>query len=77
MLRSPFVDAADALNKPPFMLLNEWSELPTAYAPFSGDSELALSRLDAMQNEVIAWWSGFKKFQQLKVRSAIDAVMAA
>ena len=69
MLRSPFVGAPDALNGPPFLLLNQWSELGEVYAPFAN----APSRvLDALQNDVMQWWRQFKRAQQVKMRDLID-----
>jgi hypothetical protein len=76
MLRSAFVDATDALNAPPFVLLNDWSELAAAYAPFADDLPRALAELDALQDKVVGWWGEFKHLQQKKLRNMIDAVMA-
>jgi len=76
MLRSPFVHAADALNEPPFILLNDWSELAEAYAPFADNSERALRALDTLQEKVFDWWKHFTMHQQQKVRTAVNAVLA-
>jgi len=75
MLRSPFVHAADALDEPPFILLNDWNELVEAYAPFADNSEDTLRALDTLQEQVIKWWDVFKLRQQQKVRAAINAVL--
>ena len=75
MLHSSFVEAHDALNGPPFLLLNEWGDLPKAYDPFFGTSQRAMARADAMQAEVITWWCRFKRLQQQKIRSAVNAII--
>jgi Exostosin family len=75
MLRGPFVRAAGALNGPPFLLLDDWTQFAVAYAPFADGSPGALAALDALQNEVIVWWEAFKRTQQRKLRGLIDAVL--
>ena len=77
MLRSPFVHAADALDEPPFIILNDWNELAEAYAPFADTSQHTLTAIDALQDKVVCWWDEFKSRQQRRVRAAIDAVMAS
>ena len=74
MLRSPFVDAREALNGPPFLLLNRWSEFADAYAPLANAPS---DVLDAMQSGVIQWWTRFKRAQQEKMRRLIDEFMEA
>lgn len=76
MLRSPFVAAADGLDRPPFLLLNDWSELAASYAPFADGSPRALMALDALQDDVVSWWDNFKRLQQRKLRAAVNAVMS-
>jgi hypothetical protein len=76
MLRSPFVDAAGALDRPPFMLLDNWTDLAEAHAPFADGSQQALMALDALQVKILEWWDGFKCCQQQRLRGAIDAVMS-
>jgi len=77
MLRSPYVAAPDALGNPPFILLDSWSELPAAYAPYAGaDTPAAIERLEAKQREIVDWWKGFKLRQQQKVKELIDRSFA-
>ncbi len=76
MLRSAFVDAPDALNRPPFVLLDDWSELGPACAPYLDGSARAAAALDALQDEVLVWWERFRYVLQQRVRERIDAVVA-
>lgn len=76
MLRSTFVDAADALNGPPFLLLDNWSALAAAYASLSDETPRGLAALDALQAEVGDWWERFKRAQQDRLRHRIDATVA-
>ena len=75
MLRSPFVHTPDALNEPPFLLLDDWNDLVKGYAPFADNFQQTLIALDAFQGRVIDWWSEFKLRQQRKLRAAIDSVL--
>jgi hypothetical protein len=76
MLRSPFVDAADALGGPPFPLLDDWAQLPSLYARFAGDDASTRAALDALHRQIIDWWTSFKRAQQQKLRERIDVLMA-
>ncbi len=73
MLRTPYVDAQDALDGPPFLLLNHWRDFAEAYAPFAGAS--APAALDTLQAHVAQWWAHFKRTQQEKMRALIDRLM--
>jgi len=75
MLRSAFVDAPDALNGPPFLLLDDWTQFAAAYSPFADGSPRSLAALDALQDEVVTWWQRYKRAQQEKLRRLIDGVM--
>lgn len=75
MLRSGFVETDDALGRPPFLLLDDWGELADAWRPFSRENPETLAALDALQAQVVDWWTAFKRSQQEKVRHAIDAVL--
>jgi hypothetical protein len=76
MLRSTFVDAPDALNGPPFVLLDEWAGLSAAYAPLSDESPPGRAVVDLLQAEVVDWWERFKCAQQYRLRHRIDATLA-
>ncbi len=73
MLKSPFVSAKDALDNPPFILLDSWDELPGVYAPFAQANDPAVvTKLDAMQAAVLDWWANFKLKQQRKVKELVE-----
>ena len=76
MLRSAFTDAEGALGGPPFLLLDDWAQLAQAYVPFADGSGRALLMLDALQEKVVCWWDRFKRLQQHRLRTAINAVMS-
>jgi hypothetical protein len=58
------------------VLLDDWSGLAAAYARLSDVSPGGLAALDALQAEVAEWWERFKRAQQYKLRSRIDATFA-
>jgi hypothetical protein len=73
MLKSPFVHAPDALDNPPFLLLNSWSELPAAYEPFTNaNAPAVVASLEAKRREIVNWWSKFKIKQQQRVKMLIE-----
>ncbi len=77
MLRSPFVGASDALANPPFVLLDSWSELPAAYAPYADSMKAAvIEELEEKRQTVLAWWTQFKMTQQRRVKELIDQSFA-
>jgi hypothetical protein len=77
MLKSGFVESKDALDHPPFVLLNAWSELPAAYAPYADAKNPAvIAALEKKQRDVMAWWAKFKTAQQRKVKDLIDRSFA-
>lgn len=73
MLRSAFVSAPDALDNPPFLLLDSWSELAAAYAPYANaDAPQVVAAIEAKRIEVLAWWQSFKAKQQRQLKELID-----
>lgn len=77
MLKSPFVSAVDALNNPPFLVLDSWRDLPMAYAPYADSgSPQTIARLNAKQREVCDWWVQFKRAQQDKVAALVERSFA-
>jgi hypothetical protein len=77
MLRSPFVTAESALGNPPFVLLDNWSELPAAYAPYADAmTPRVIAEVEAKRREVFEWWTRFKTTQQRRVKELIDRSFA-
>lgn len=77
MLRSPFVGAPDALDNPPFLLLDDWSQLTAAYAPYAdAEAPHVVAALEAKRLDVLAWWQGFKVKQQRRLKELIDRSFA-
>jgi hypothetical protein len=77
MLRSAYVNAPDALDNPPFLLLDNWSELPAAYAPYAdADAPQVIEAIEAKRVEVLSWWQGFKARQQRRLKDLIDRSFA-
>lgn len=77
MLKSPFVTSPDALANPPFILLNNWSELPAAYAPYANAmSPHVIAAVETKRQEVFEWWTRFKATQQRRVKELIDRSFA-
>lgn len=78
MLKSPFVTAADALDNPPFPLLDSWQQLPAFYARFSqSQSPDTVAALERLRQTIVVWWNAFKAAQQGKVKALIDRAFAA
>lgn len=77
MLRSGFVSAPDALDNPPFLLLDSWAELPSAYAPYAdADAPQVVEAIELKRLEVLSWWQRFKAKQQHRVRDVIERSFA-
>lgn len=77
MLKSPFVSAPDALDNPPFLLLNAWSELPRLYARYAdANAPHVIAEIETMRQAVVAWWQEFKKKYQMQVKNLIDRSFA-
>jgi hypothetical protein len=74
MRRSAWVAQPRALGGVPFPLIDSWSDLAGVYAPFASDDVEAHAALDALQAEVISWWTGFKRTQQQRLRTLVDTV---
>lgn len=77
MVRSGFVSASDALDNPPFLLLDSWAELPAAYAPYANaDAPQVIEALETKRLEVLSWWQSFKAKQQQRLRDVIERSFA-
>jgi len=77
MVRSPFVSAPDALDNPPFLLIDSWAELAAAYAPYAdADAPGVMAEIEAKRLAVLAWWQDFKAKQQRRIRELIDRSFA-
>jgi Exostosin family len=77
MLRSAFVGAPDALDNPPFLLLDNWSELSAAYGPYAdADAPQVVEAIEAKRVAVLAWWQGFKAKHQQRLKNLIDRSFA-
>jgi hypothetical protein len=75
--RSAFVSAMDALDNPPFLLIDQWTELAAAYAPYAdADAPHVVEAVEAKRLEVLAWWQGFKAKQQHRLKDVIDRSFA-
>jgi hypothetical protein len=77
MVKSPFVHAHDALDNPPFLLLESWEGLAEAYRPYADvGSPATVAALERMRQDVAAWWVRFKSAQQRKVKDIVDRAFA-
>lgn len=76
MVRSPFVEAPDALGAlgpPPFVLLESWDELAAAYTPYAEVSApTVVETLERRRQEVMRWWTLLKHHNQQKVKDLIE-----
>jgi Exostosin family len=73
MLNTAFVKARDALDNPPFVLLDSWKQLENAYAPFSDrNSPDVIEPLEIRRRAVVNWWADFKHRQQQKVSCLVN-----
>jgi hypothetical protein len=76
-LKSPFLATSDALGNPPFVLLNNWSELPAFYAPYANATDpKVLDEIEGRRYDVYNWWKAFKALQQRRVKELIDRSFA-
>jgi len=77
MLKAPFVSAADALDNPPFVLLNNWRELPQFYARYAdANSPETIAEIEKMRQTAFDWWKAFKKKQQIRVKNLVEKSFA-
>ncbi len=77
MLRSPYVIAPAALDNPPFVLLNTWTELPEVYARYAdANSPQVIAEIEEMRQRVVSWWQAFKAKHQLRVKELIERSFA-
>lgn len=77
MTKSPFVTASDALGNPPFILLDNWFELPAFYAPYSDVmAPKVIDEIEGRRQDVYKWWKRFKALQQRRVKELIDRSFA-
>ena len=77
MIKSPFVTASDALGNPPFVVLDNWSELPVFYAPYSDAmAPKVIGEIEGRRQDVYKWWGRFKALQQRRVKELIDRSFA-
>jgi hypothetical protein len=75
--KSPFMTASDALGNPPFVVLDNWSQLPAFYAPYSNAMEPeVIDGIEGRRCDVYNWWNRFKALQQQRVRELIDRSFA-
>lgn len=72
-LRSSFVNAPEALGTPPFMILDQWSDLAAAYARYSDASaQGVVDEIERKRLAVYRWWTEFKVAQQLRIKNLIN-----
>jgi hypothetical protein len=77
MLKSPYVVAPDALDNPPFVLLNNWTELPEVYARFAdANAPPVIAEIEEMRQTVLAWWRAFKAKHQVRIKNLIESSFA-
>lgn len=76
MLKSAFVHAKSGLDTPPFILLDDWTELPTAYAAYAGSTSDTVAEIEARRQSVASWWAAFKIRQQRIVARVVKESFA-
>jgi hypothetical protein len=77
MIKSPFITASGALGNPPFVVLDNWSELPAFYAPyFDTAAPKVIEEIEGRRQDAYKWWGGFKALQQRRVKELIDQSFA-
>jgi hypothetical protein len=77
MLKSPFVGAPDALDHPPFVLLNTWTELPEFYTRYAdANAPETIAKIEEMRRTVVTWWKAFKMKQQMQIKKLIERSFA-
>ena len=77
VIKSPFLTASDALKNPPFVVLDNWFELPTFYRPYSNAMEpRVIDEIEHRRHDVYDWWNRFKALQQRRVKELIDRSFA-
>jgi hypothetical protein len=77
VIKTPFVTASGALGNPPFVMLDNWSQLPAFYAPYSNAMEPGvIDEIEEKRHDVYNWWNRFKALQQRRVKELIDRSFA-
>lgn len=73
-LKAPFLDTADAIESPPFVLLDAWADL----VPFMADyQKRAAGDPDFMEDrrrEVARWWVDFKRAAAERVAALVGSM---
>ena len=60
-----------------FVLLDNWSELPAAYAPYADAmAPRVIEDLEAKRRQVYNWWTHFKASQQRRIEALISRSFA-
>ena len=77
VIKSPFVTASDALGNPPFVVLDNWSELPAFYARYSDAmAPRVIDEIEGTRQDAYNWWTRFKALQQGRIKELIDRSFA-
>jgi len=76
-MQRPLNLVSDALGNPPFVVLDNWSELPAFYAPYSNAmAPKVIDEIEGRRQDVYKWWGRFKALQQRRVKELIDRSFA-
>ncbi len=76
-LKHEFLLSGNALDKPPFPLLDSWDELPTLLAKYRQAMATDPDSLARLQLECIAWWELRKKTVSTHVANLLMALRRA
>jgi hypothetical protein len=73
-LRHAFLDASETFAPAPIVILDSWNDLPAWYAHAAVQSP---AQLDALQRQILDWWSVCKSRFQREVSTLIEQSFAA
>ena len=76
-LRTDYVGAPDALDNPPFPVLDSWRELPALVGPAAEGDAGVLAHWEARRLEIAEWWRTFKRRHAERVAGLVEASFGA
>jgi len=76
-LKLPYLQTPDAIDHPPFVILNDWDDLPAFIAPFQDDpAPVLMEEWERRRSNVCAWWQTFKRDKAVMVAETIERSFA-
>lgn len=76
-LKAPFLAAADAIENPPFVLLDAWADLVPFMTDYQRRAAADPDFMEDRRNAVAAWWAAFKRTSAERVAALVGSPPSA